>query len=92
MTNAVLVIHVLVSIAIVAIVLLQPGKGGGFISALGGDGSQSLFGVGTPTFLTRLTIVLGIIFLVTTLFLTFVAAEPRPVIIERSPIIGQEER
>lgn len=92
MTTAVLVIHVLVSIALIAIVLLQPGRGGGFISALGGEGSQSLFGVGTPTFLTRLTTVLGIVFLVTTLFLTFVVARPAPTVIEESPMINQEER
>ena len=92
MTTAVLVIHVLVAIALIAIVLLQPGRGGGFISALGGEGSQSLFGVGTPTFLTRLTTMLGIIFLITTLFLTFVAARPTPTVIEESPMINQEER
>ncbi len=92
MTTVVLVIHILVAIALIAIVLLQPGRGGGFASALGGEGTQSLFGVGTPTFLTRLTTVLGIIFFIATLFLTFVAGRPAPPIIEESPPLNHEER
>ncbi len=90
MIVAILVIHVLVSVLLIAVVLLQPGRGGGFISALGGEGSQSLFGVGTITFLTRLTTTLGVIFLITTLFLTFFVARPAPVIIEEASPITQE--
>jgi preprotein translocase subunit SecG len=90
MMTAILIIHVLVSALLIAVVLLQPGRGGGFISALGGEGSQSLFGVGTATFLTRLTTILGVIFLIITLFLTFFVARPAPAIIEETPPTTQE--
>ncbi|MGH7263481.1 MAG: preprotein translocase subunit SecG, partial [Candidatus Rokuibacteriota bacterium] len=42
-------LHVMASLAIIAIVLLQAGKGADIGSAFGGGGSQAVFGsMGTP--------------------------------------------
>ena len=38
------ILHVLVCLAMLPIILLQSGKGGGVNAAFGGGGSQSVFG------------------------------------------------
>ncbi|MBI4240606.1 MAG: preprotein translocase subunit SecG, partial [Candidatus Rokubacteria bacterium] len=56
MFTLLVILHVLVSLAIIAIVLLQAGKGADIGSAFGGAGSQAVFGsMGTPTLLGKIT-------------------------------------
>jgi len=66
-----LILHVLVSLVLVVIVLLQSGTGGGLASAFGGSGgTDAVFGGrGAATFLSKMTTVLGIVFFVTSLTL-----------------------
>src|SRR5467141_3436588 len=66
MVIALTIIHVLMCFAIIAIVLLQAGKGADIGSAFGGSGSQAVFGsMGTPTVLGKITSVVAVAFLVT---------------------------
>ena len=52
----VVTIHVIVSLVIIGLVLLQAGKGADIGSAFGGSGSQAVFGsMGTPTVLGKAT-------------------------------------
>ena len=63
---ALIVLHVLVSFAIIGIVLLQSGKGADIGSAFGGAGSQAVFGsMGTPTIMGKITTGVAIVFTVT---------------------------
>src|SRR5436309_13602494 len=63
MIIALTIVHVLMCFAIIAIVLLQAGKGADIGSAFGGAGSQAVFGsMGTPTVLGKITGVIAIIF------------------------------
>jgi preprotein translocase subunit SecG len=67
-----LVLHVLISIGLVGVVLLQSGKGGGLSGAFGGGGggSQTLFGgTGAATFLNKATVGLAAGFMVSSLVL-----------------------
>jgi len=69
------VIHVIVSLAIIAIVLLQAGKGADIGSAFGGAGSQTVFGsMGTPTLLGKITTGVAIAFMVTSFSLAMLAS------------------
>src|SRR6266849_2400104 len=62
----VVIIHVIVSLIIIGMVLLQAGKGADIGSAFGGSGSQAVFGsMGTPTVLGKITSVVAVAFLVT---------------------------
>ena len=64
-------LHVVVSIALVVIVLLQKGRGAD-IGALFGGSSQTLFGsTGGSTFFNRLTTSVAIIFMLTSLTLAY---------------------
>ena len=75
MTTAVIIIHVAVSIALISIVLLQHGKGAGIGAAFGGS-SQTVFGsTGAAPFLAKLTAVVAILFMLTSVSLTFLGRQ-----------------
>ena len=71
-----IVIHIILSLAVVALVLLHSGKGGGLSDVFGGGMSTSNLGGSTVVErnLDRLTVVVGIAFAVSTLVLTWVLA------------------
>ena len=74
MTTAVIIVHVLVCLALIGIVLLQHCKGAGIGSAFGAGASQTVFGsTGAAPFLAKLTAVAAILFMVTSLGLTFLS-------------------
>lgn len=92
MITFIIVIHIFVCIVLIALVLVQAGKGGGLGGLFGGGGaSQSLFGVRTGTFLTRLTTVLAIIFMLTSLCLAVFSGRPGKSLVERVGDEGVEE-
>jgi len=75
-----LIVHVIVSIFLICIVLLQSGKGAEIGAAFGGS-SQTLFGSrGAATFLNKLTTVAAILFMVTSLLLTMATTKGSSVI------------
>lgn len=70
-----LIIHVLACIFLVTVVLLQQGKGAD-VGAVFGGSSQTLFGTsGAGNLLTKLTSATAIIFMLTSLTLTYGAAK-----------------
>ncbi len=75
MSTIVVVIHVLVCLALIFIVLLQHGKGAGIGAAFGGS-SQTVFGsTGAAPFLAKLTAAAALIFMLTSLGLTFLGRQ-----------------
>ncbi|MBN2384025.1 preprotein translocase subunit SecG [bacterium] len=71
------IIHIIMSVILILIVLLQSGKGSDLASAFGGGGSQTLFGSqGAASFLNKLTTVAAIMFMVTSLALAILSAAP----------------
>lgn len=74
MTALIITIHVIVSIALILIVLLQTGKGASMGAVFGGAGSQALFGnTGAASFLGKLTTWAAIIFMLTSLTLAYIS-------------------
>ena len=73
MENIVLTIHLILALALVGIVLLQRSEGGGLgLGGGGGDGIMS--GRGAATALTKITWVLAIGFVITSMSLTIIAS------------------
>jgi len=71
--------HVLVAAALVGFVLLQHGKGADMGAAFGSGASGSLFGAaGSANFLSRTTAILATVFFLTSLGLTYYAANRVP--------------
>jgi preprotein translocase subunit SecG len=76
MIIAITTVHVLMCLAIIAIVLLQAGKGADIGSAFGGAGSQAVFGsMGTPTVLGKITGAVAIVFTITSFTLALLGGE-----------------
>jgi preprotein translocase subunit SecG len=72
MTVLLIILHVVVSIALIAIVLLQSGKGAEMGASFGASGSQSVFGAGGgSTFMSKLTTGAAVIFMLTSLTLAY---------------------
>lgn len=70
-----LIIHIIVSAALIALVLLQQGKGAEAGAAFGSGASTTMFGSrGTGNFLTRTTAILATIFFITCLSLGYIAS------------------
>jgi preprotein translocase subunit SecG len=70
-------LHVLVCLLMIMIILLQRGKGAEMGAAFGGGYSQTLFGSAGPVgFLNKLTTVVAVFFMLTSLFLAFLASHP----------------
>lgn len=68
----VLVVHVVVALGLIALVLIQHGKGADVGAAFGGGVSGSLFGAsGSANFLSRTTAVLALVFFLTSMGLTY---------------------
>ncbi len=69
-------LHVMVCISLVAVVLLQRGKGADIGAALGGGSSNTVFGGrGAGNFLTKLTTGCAIVFMLTSLSLSYLGSQ-----------------
>jgi preprotein translocase subunit SecG len=86
MYTMITVIHVLVCIALILIVLLQAGKGAEMGAAFGGA-SQTIFGSsGAMGFLSKLTTIAAIVFMVTSLVLAFTSTRKASSVVRGGPV------
>lgn len=75
MYTLILILHVIFCILLVAIVLLQVGRGRGMLGFLGGGAADSLFGSRTGDVLTKGTTVVAIFFMITSLSLAYLSVK-----------------
>ncbi len=69
-------IHIVVSLFLIVVVLLQSGKAADLAGAFGGMGSQTVFGPrGSATVLTRATTVAAVLFMLTSLTLSVISTD-----------------
>ena len=86
MNTLVTILHVSACFVLILVVLLQAGKGANMGAAFGGS-SQTVFGSsGAGTFLGKLTATVAIIFMLTSLILTYTAGHRGSSLVERSKI------
>ncbi len=78
-----IVIHVIVCLVLIAVILLQAGRGGGLSDAIGGGQPNSIFGTQTNVFMTRATEVCAVVFIVTSLSLGILSAQKGKSLVER---------
>ena len=94
------ILHMLVAVSVIALVLLQHGKGADMGAAFGSGASGSLFGArGSANFLSRTTAVLATLFFLTSLGLVYFhsrkaeTVQPLPIPTQpAAPPPGQQER
>lgn len=76
MESLILIVHVLLAISVIALVLLQQGKGADMGASFGSGASQTVFGSGgSGNFMTRATAALATFFFVTSFALAIVAKD-----------------
>jgi preprotein translocase subunit SecG len=89
LTMFILIVHVVVCIALIMIILLQSGKGADIGAAFGGGSSQTVFGSsGAGTFLSKITIGAAVVFMVTSIFLTYFSG--KATLIQERSIVSEE--
>lgn len=98
MENIVLLVHVLIAFAIIALILLQQGKGAEMGASFGSGASQTLFGAsGSGNFFSRTTAWLAAAFFITSFSLAVLAKQSTsvdddiPVLMEETEIPVLEE-
>jgi preprotein translocase subunit SecG len=91
MLIAIAVIHVIATIALILIVLLQTGRGSEIGAAFGGGSSQTLFGSsGSSGFMTKLTTATVVIFMLTSLLLAYLYSH-KEYVAKTAPIKAEEK-
>ena len=84
MQQILLIVQILITIALVAIVLLQQGRGADAGASFGGGSSGSLFGArGPASFLSRLTAGLAALFFANSLALAYISGQS----VERQSVV-----
>jgi len=86
-----IILHILICLVLILIVLLQAGKGADMGAAFGGS-SQTVFGSsGAGTFLGKMTAGVAVLFMLTSLALTYSASHRSTSLMDRSkrPIASQ---
>lgn len=77
MTYLLVALHVIVSIALIIVVLLQTGKGAEIGASFGAGASQTVFGAtGGKNFMSRMTTAAAVIFMLTSLTLAYFYGQP----------------
>ena len=69
--SVVIAIHVIACIILITVILIQRGRGGGFIESFAG--LESMFGTKTSSFLSKLTSIMAVVFFCTCLTLAFLS-------------------
>ena len=78
MTVLIVILHIIISIFLILVVLVQQGKGADLAGAFGGGGSQTAFGArGATTLLHKLTTAFFVLFVLTSMALAVLQARPR---------------
>jgi len=82
-------VHIVVSVILILVVLLQTGKRADLAGAFGGGGSQTAFGTrGAATLLSKATTIAAIVFMVTSLWLSLrstTGGQPSGSVLDDSP-------
>lgn len=90
METALTILHVFVCIGMLPVILLQSGKGGGVSAVFGGGGAGTVFGSrGASNFLTKMTTGCAIVFMVTSMGLSWFSSRDRSVMGDVKPVPAQ---
>lgn len=65
----VITIHIIVSLILIAVILLQAGRGGGLSESFGGSQTQTILGTKSSVFLKRATAVSAVLYILVCLLL-----------------------
>ncbi|MBU1367715.1 MAG: preprotein translocase subunit SecG [Candidatus Omnitrophica bacterium] len=76
-----LVSHIIIVIGLIGMILVQRGRSGGLVEALGGV--ESIFGTKTSSFFVKVTVILAILFFITSISLAYLSKEKGKSLMEK---------
>lgn len=82
MYTVIVVIHITVSVFLIAVILLQAGRGGGLADSMAGSQMQNMFGTKSTNVLTKLTAVCAVVFIITCISLAIVSSRRSKSLVE----------
>lgn len=81
-----IVVHVIVSLVLIAVILLQAGRGGSLAETFGGGAAQSIFGTSASKVLTKATTVCAVTFILTSIALGILSARKSESLMKSAPV------
>jgi len=91
MAALIIIVHLIVCFSLIAIVLLQTGKGADMGAVFGGAGNQTLFGnTGASTFLGKATAAAAIIFMLTSVSLAYISKSGDESVVSNVPAASEQ--
>ena len=82
----VITIHVIVSLILIAVILLQAGRGGGLSETFGGSQTQTILGTKTSVFLKRATAVSAVLYILVCLLLGVMTSHRGRSLVAKGPL------
>jgi preprotein translocase subunit SecG len=67
-----LILHIIVSLLLIFVVLIQSGKGSSMSNIFGGGGMETVFGAETPAIMNKITSFLATMFIITSVLLAII--------------------
>ncbi|MDD5194786.1 MAG: preprotein translocase subunit SecG [Candidatus Omnitrophica bacterium] len=89
MYNIILIAHILIVMGLLAVILVQRGRSGGLVEALGGV--ESIFGTKTNSFIVKLTVILAVLFFLSSISLVYLSRERSKSRMDKYSDITKEE-
>ena len=90
MYTIILILHILVVTGLLGAILVQRGRSGGLVEALGGV--ESIFGTKTNTFFVKLTVILAVLFFCTSISLVYLSREKGKSLMDKYKDLAQQEK
>ena len=87
----IMIVHVFVCLILIAVILLQAGRGGGLADVFGGGGgggaAEKILGTQSNVFMTRFTEVAAVMFVVTSLTLGIMSSQRGKSLLEKGQLL-----
>ncbi|MBU4376155.1 MAG: preprotein translocase subunit SecG [Candidatus Omnitrophica bacterium] len=87
--NFVMAIHIIVSMVLILVILMQAGRGSG-VSEMFGGSTQTIFGTSASNFLMKATAAAAVIFIITCMTLAIMSSNRSRSLMESSGAVSQE--
>ncbi len=88
--NFVIAIHIIVSMVLILVILMQAGRGSGVNEMFGGSSTQTIFGTSASNFLVKATAVSAVVFIITCMTLAIMSSKRSRSLMESSRALSTE--
>lgn len=86
----VIVIHVIVSLVLILVILMQAGRGSGMSEVFGAGSTQTIFGTSASNFLMKATAVCAVVFILTCMTLAVLSSKRSQSLMESRGALSTE--